>query len=123
MGEFLVSRVNREAAANMIDDETQLIRLAQQGDAEACTALYDRHYDAVYRYCYCRVSDVGLAQDITSEMDDGSTALIFGIGGIRQTDGGWYLFGELRRSTTFSDMLPGEDSPLGTWNLLFGFGK
>ena len=52
----------------MIDDETQLIRLAQQGDAEACTALYDRHYDAVYRYCYCRVSDVGLAQDITSEV-------------------------------------------------------
>ena len=68
MGEFLVSRMNREAAADMIDDEAQLIRLAQQGDTEACTELYDRHYDAVYRYCYCRVSDVGLAQDLTSEV-------------------------------------------------------
>lgn len=52
----------------MIDDEAHLIRLAQQGDSEACTELYDRHYDAVYRYCYCRVSDVGLAQDLTSEV-------------------------------------------------------
>jgi RNA polymerase sigma-70 factor (ECF subfamily) len=52
----------------MLDDEAQLIRLAQQGDAEACTELYDRHYDAVYRYCYCRVSDVSLAQDLTSEV-------------------------------------------------------
>jgi RNA polymerase sigma-70 factor (ECF subfamily) len=68
LGDFSVSRVNREAAANMIDDEAQLIRLAQQGDVAACTELYDRHYDAVYRYCYCRVSDVGLAQDLTSEV-------------------------------------------------------
>jgi RNA polymerase sigma-70 factor (ECF subfamily) len=60
--------MNREAAANMMDDEAQLIRLAQQGDAAACTELYDRHYDAIYRYCYCRVSDAGLAQDLTSEV-------------------------------------------------------
>ncbi len=52
----------------MIDGEEHLIRLAQQGDAEACTALYDRHYDAVYRYCTYRVSDVGLAQDLTGEV-------------------------------------------------------
>ena len=52
----------------MIDSEAQLIRRAQQGDAEACSALYDRHYDAVYRYCYYRVSDVAQAQDLTSEV-------------------------------------------------------
>jgi RNA polymerase sigma-70 factor (ECF subfamily) len=52
----------------MSKDESCLIQLAQQGDAEACAVLYDRHYDAVYRYCYYRVSDVDLAQDLASEV-------------------------------------------------------
>jgi RNA polymerase sigma-70 factor (ECF subfamily) len=52
----------------MPDDEARLIRLAQRGDAGACAVLYDRHYDAVYRYCYYRVSDVSLAEDLTSEV-------------------------------------------------------
>jgi RNA polymerase sigma-70 factor (ECF subfamily) len=52
----------------MSDDEARLIRQAQIGNTEACRELYDRHYDAVYRYCYYRVSDVGLAQDLTSEV-------------------------------------------------------
>jgi RNA polymerase sigma-70 factor (ECF subfamily) len=52
----------------MVEDETRLIQLAQQGDAEAYAVLYDRHYDAVYRYCYYRVSDVTLAQDLTSDV-------------------------------------------------------
>jgi RNA polymerase sigma-70 factor (ECF subfamily) len=52
----------------MPDDEARLIQLAQQGDAEACATLYDRHYDAVCRYCYYRVGDVNLAQDLTGEV-------------------------------------------------------
>jgi RNA polymerase sigma-70 factor (ECF subfamily) len=52
----------------MLDDEARLIRLAQQGDAGACAALYDRHYDAVFRYCYYRVEDVSLAEDLASEV-------------------------------------------------------
>jgi len=52
----------------MPDDEARLIQLAQQGDAEACATLYDRHYDAVYRYCYYRVGDVSLAQDLAGEV-------------------------------------------------------
>lgn len=52
----------------MPDDEARLIRRAQQGDAEAYSALYGRHYDAVYRYCYYRVGDVALAQDLASEV-------------------------------------------------------
>jgi len=52
----------------MPEDEARLIQLAQQGDARACAALYDRHYDAVYRYCFYRVSDVDLAQDLASEV-------------------------------------------------------
>jgi RNA polymerase sigma-70 factor (ECF subfamily) len=54
--------------ASMVKDEIRLIQLAQRGDAEAYAVLYDRHYDAVYRYCYYRVSDVTLAQDLTSDV-------------------------------------------------------
>jgi RNA polymerase sigma-70 factor (ECF subfamily) len=53
---------------SVVEDETRLIQLAQQGDAEAYGVLYDRHYDAVYRYCYYRVSDLTLAQDLTSDV-------------------------------------------------------
>jgi RNA polymerase sigma-70 factor, ECF subfamily len=52
----------------MLDDEARLIRQAQRGDAVACAALYDRHYDAVFRYCYYRVNDVSLAEDLASEV-------------------------------------------------------
>ena len=52
----------------MPNDERDLIQRAQQGDATACAALYDTHYDAVYRYCYYRVGDVALAQDLAGEV-------------------------------------------------------
>jgi RNA polymerase sigma-70 factor, ECF subfamily len=52
----------------MPDDEDRLIQLARGGDAAACAALYNRHYDAVYRYCFCRVADANLAQDLTGEV-------------------------------------------------------
>jgi len=50
----------------MSDDEPCLIQQARQGDAAACAALYDRHYDAVY--CYYHVGDVALAQDLAGEV-------------------------------------------------------
>ena len=52
----------------MANDEPYLIQLARQGDATACAALYDRHYDAVYRYCYYHVGEAALAQDLASEV-------------------------------------------------------
>jgi RNA polymerase sigma-70 factor (ECF subfamily) len=52
----------------MSEDEIRLIRRAQRGDGAACAALYDIHYDAVYRYCYYRVGDAELAQDLTAEV-------------------------------------------------------
>jgi RNA polymerase sigma-70 factor (ECF subfamily) len=52
----------------MPDNELDLIQRAQKGDAAACAALYDAHYDAVYRYCYYRLGDVALAQDLTGEV-------------------------------------------------------
>jgi RNA polymerase sigma-70 factor (ECF subfamily) len=56
------------AEAEVIEDEARLIQLAKQGNAEAFGVLYDRHYDAVYRYSYYRVSDATMAQDLTSEV-------------------------------------------------------
>lgn len=52
----------------MSEDESRLIRQAQRGDETACAALYDRHYDAVYRYCFYRLGDADLAQDLTAEV-------------------------------------------------------
>jgi RNA polymerase sigma-70 factor (ECF subfamily) len=56
------------AHAHWRHDEAGLIRLAQKGDEAACAALYDRHYDAVYRYCFYRVADAEVAQDLTAEV-------------------------------------------------------
>jgi RNA polymerase sigma-70 factor (ECF subfamily) len=52
----------------MSEDESRLIRRAQRGDGAACALLYDSHYDAVYRYCYYRLGDADLAQDLTAEV-------------------------------------------------------
>ncbi len=52
----------------MADDEPYLIQQARQGNAAACAALYDRHYDAVYRYCYYHVGETALAQDLAGEV-------------------------------------------------------
>lgn len=49
-------------------DEAHLIRQAQKGDAQACAILYDRHYDAVYRYCYYRLGDGHAAQDMAGDV-------------------------------------------------------
>jgi RNA polymerase sigma-70 factor (ECF subfamily) len=44
-----------------------IVARAQGGDADAFGELYDRYVDVVYRYIYYRVSNVTLAEDLTSE--------------------------------------------------------
>jgi RNA polymerase sigma-70 factor, ECF subfamily len=44
-----------------------IVARAQTGDADAFGELYDRYVDVVYRYVYYRVSNVSLAEDLTSE--------------------------------------------------------
>jgi RNA polymerase sigma-70 factor, ECF subfamily len=44
-----------------------IVGRAQSGDADAFGELYDRYVDVVYRYIYYRVSNVSLAEDLTSE--------------------------------------------------------
>jgi RNA polymerase sigma-70 factor (ECF subfamily) len=56
---------DRAGAAS--DDVPDLVRRAQDGDADAFGALYDRYVDLVYRYIYYRVGSRALAEDLTSE--------------------------------------------------------
>jgi RNA polymerase sigma-70 factor (TIGR02952 family) len=48
-------------------DVWELVRRAQQGDAEAFGQLYDHYVPMVFRYLYHRVGDRALAEDLTSE--------------------------------------------------------
>lgn len=52
----------------MKKDETELIHLAKEGDEAAVSALYDRHYDAVFNYLYYRVNDQATAEDLTADV-------------------------------------------------------
>ncbi len=44
-----------------------LVDLARRGDSEAFGQLYDHYVASIHRYLYYRVSDAGLAEDLTSE--------------------------------------------------------
>lgn len=52
----------------MSNNDAQLIKRAKQGDPEAFTLLYEKHYSAIYSYVYYRVYETGLAEDLTSEV-------------------------------------------------------
>jgi RNA polymerase sigma-70 factor (ECF subfamily) len=45
----------------------ELVRQAQDGDAEAFGQIYDRYVTLVHRYAYHRVGDRSTAEDVTSE--------------------------------------------------------
>ncbi|MBI3160367.1 MAG: sigma-70 family RNA polymerase sigma factor [Chloroflexi bacterium] len=49
-------------------DEPGLVRQARSGDANAFGLLYDAYVDRLYRFIYYRVSDVPLAEDLTSKV-------------------------------------------------------
>lgn len=49
-------------------NETNLVRLAQQGDREMFSRLYEAYVSRIYRYVYFRVPDEALAEDITSQV-------------------------------------------------------
>lgn len=70
-------RVTREATLNGMgtsadrtgdDDEPALALAAAAGDRRAFAALYERHLDAVYRYCFFRLRSVAEAEDMTADV-------------------------------------------------------
>ena len=48
--------------------DRDLIRRAKQRDEAAWEEIYERHKQGIYRYIYCRVSDVHLAEDLMQEV-------------------------------------------------------
>jgi len=65
---------NRPAGAGVTsgeraeEDDRALAIRAAGGDVEAFGALYDRHFDAVYRYVFYRVRNEAEAEDVTSDV-------------------------------------------------------
>ncbi len=55
------------ALSGDLDDEDELIRLAQAGDGAAFGRLYDRYLPSIYRYTYSKTSSRSAAEDLTSE--------------------------------------------------------
>jgi RNA polymerase sigma-70 factor (ECF subfamily) len=49
-------------------DETELIQRAKTYDPDALSTIYERYYQAIYRYVYYRVGDSGLAEDLTGDI-------------------------------------------------------
>ena len=69
--------MTREAALNELappvdrtddDDEHRLSLAAASGDRRAFAALYERHLDAIYRYCYFRLRSEAEAEDMTADV-------------------------------------------------------
>ncbi len=51
-----------------LDDERRLVHLAQSGDGEAFSQLYEAYFAPVYRFIYFRVADELLAEDMASQV-------------------------------------------------------
>ena len=51
-----------------IPDEDDLLKRARRGDQKAIETIYERYFDALYRFIRWRVDDIGQAEDLTSEV-------------------------------------------------------
>jgi RNA polymerase sigma-70 factor, ECF subfamily len=52
----------------MSEINTEIIKRAQEGDAEQIAALYETYHVKIFRYLYYRVEDRETAEDLTSEV-------------------------------------------------------
>src|SRR5512146_3507751 len=51
-----------------LDNEWYLVKLAQAGDGEAFSQLYEAYFDRVYRFIFFRVADDLMAEDLASQV-------------------------------------------------------
>ncbi len=51
-----------------LEDERRLVDEAKSGDGEAFAQLYEAYLDRVYRFIFFRVTDVQVAEDLTSQV-------------------------------------------------------
>jgi RNA polymerase sigma-70 factor (ECF subfamily) len=50
-----------------VQDERELVRRAQHGEPEAFSALYEQHFDKIYRYVVLKVGSRADAEDLTQQ--------------------------------------------------------
>ena len=51
-----------------LQEDSNLIRRAQEYDSSAFAEIYERYYKGIYSYVFYRVSDDVLAEDLTAEV-------------------------------------------------------
>lgn len=51
-----------------LPDERRVVNQARSGDPEAFAQLYDAYIERVYRFIFFRVTDVQMAEDLTSQV-------------------------------------------------------
>ncbi len=59
---------NGARAASSLEQETQWVELAIQGDADSFARLYDSYIDRLYRFIYFRVGNEQMAEDLSSQV-------------------------------------------------------
>ncbi len=61
-------RARNDFSNSETDRQSELVRLAKAGDAEAFGHLYETYLDRIYRYIYFRVTDEQTAEDLISQV-------------------------------------------------------
>src|SRR4030042_745235 len=51
-----------------VQDEENLVRLAQKRDEKAFAQLYEAYFDRIYRYIVIRIGDATEAEDMTQQV-------------------------------------------------------
>jgi len=59
---------NAARATSALEQETQWVQLAIQGNADAFAKLYDSYIDRLYRFIYFRVGNEQMAEDLSSQV-------------------------------------------------------
>ena len=64
----LLSPASPAAVGSRDDEEESLIRRAAAMDAAAWDALFEAHFEAIYRYAFLRLGDPAASEDVASEV-------------------------------------------------------
>ncbi len=72
-------------------DVWPIVARAQEGDANAFAALYDRYVDLVFRYIYFRIGDRPTAEDFTSETFLRALRRIGSLANVGRDPGAWFV--------------------------------
>jgi RNA polymerase sigma-70 factor (ECF subfamily) len=64
----MIRTLYRAKGETPLQDESDLVRRAQEYDSSAFAEIYERYYQGIYNFVYYRVTDEALAEDLTAEV-------------------------------------------------------